>query len=114
VFDLVISRGAMWFWDKAESVREIWRVLAAGGSAVIGGGYGTSAMKADIYRKLSRLNGEDFTVSRKKFTESAGPEDYVPALRRLGVPHFRCVHDESGDWLHFQKPCVAVFASEGA
>jgi ubiquinone/menaquinone biosynthesis C-methylase UbiE len=102
--DLILSRGAMWFWDKEQSLREIWRILAPGGTAIIGGGYGTAELKQAIYRKMSERNGEDWTISRKKTTEGASPEDYALVLDQIGLTPYEEIHEESGDWLILRKP----------
>ncbi|MDR3248293.1 MAG: class I SAM-dependent methyltransferase [Treponema sp.] len=105
--DLVISRGAMWFWDKEKSLREIWRVLAPGGAALIGGGYGSAELKAEIYRKMSELNGEDWSVQRKRTTDNATPEDYAQTLDTLKgefkTIEYQVIHEDSGDWLMIRK-----------
>lgn len=64
-FDLVFSRGSVMFWhDLDEALSEIGRVLAKGGAAWIGGGYGLSTpsdVKAeiDLKRKERIRNGGD-------------------------------------------------------
>jgi SAM-dependent methyltransferase len=101
--DVVISRGSMWFWDIEESLWEITRVLAPGGAAVIGGGYGNPALKEKIYRTMSALDGEDWGAKRKRKIEGRSPEDYAAALERMGTGNYHVIHDESGDWLLFRK-----------
>jgi SAM-dependent methyltransferase len=106
--DLILSRGAMWFWDKERSLREIWRVLAPGGAALIGGGYGTAELKAAVYRRMSGLNGEDWAVRQKKTVEGHSPEDYALVLETEGFWHhpgntYEVIHEECGDWLVLRK-----------
>jgi SAM-dependent methyltransferase len=104
--DLVISRGAMWFWDKEQSLREIWRVLAPSGAVVIGGGYGTAALKAAIYRRMSGLNGEDWSVRQKKTMNGVSPDDYARVLDQGVIAetfYYKVIHEESGDWLLMRK-----------
>ncbi|MDR0376376.1 MAG: class I SAM-dependent methyltransferase [Spirochaetaceae bacterium] len=106
--DLLLSRGAMWFWDAEQSLREIWRVLKPEGAAVIGGGYGTGELKAAVYRRMSDRNGEDWSVRRKRTVEGRSPEDFARVLEAAGLcrsrgSRFEVVHEESGDWLVLRK-----------
>jgi SAM-dependent methyltransferase len=100
--DLIISRGSLWFWDKQESLTEIWRVLAPAGTAIIGGGYGSSALKKEIYRKMTERNGVDYAEQRRKKTAGFTPDDYKRELDEMGIPG-RVIHEGSGDWLLFRK-----------
>ncbi|WP_010261953.1 class I SAM-dependent methyltransferase [Treponema primitia] len=104
--NLVISRGAMWFWDKERSLTEIRRILAPGGTALMGGGYGSPALKAEIYRIMSERNGNDFGVRQQKTTLGSTPDDYAPVAQTLGFD-VRVVHDDTGDWLLLRKPAVS-------
>ncbi|MDR3115651.1 MAG: class I SAM-dependent methyltransferase [Treponema sp.] len=101
--DLVLSRGAMWFWKKEASLKEIWRVLAPGGVAVLGGGYGTAQLKTAIYRHMSMRNQEDFGEQQEKRMRGARPEEYALVMERLGMGVPQCIHEDSGDWLLFHK-----------
>jgi SAM-dependent methyltransferase len=101
--DLILSRGAMWFWDKERSLREIWRVLRPDGAAVIGGGYGTRELKAAIYERMSGVNGEDWSIRQKRTVEGHSPEDYALVLEETGLGRFEVIHEESGDWLVLRK-----------
>jgi SAM-dependent methyltransferase len=100
--DLIISRGSMWFWDKKESLTEIWRVLAPGGVAILGGGYGSPALKEEIYRIMSERNGEDWAKQRRKKTAGFTPDDYKLELQAMDIPS-RVLEEDSGEWLLFRK-----------
>ncbi|AEF86055.1 methyltransferase type 11 [Treponema primitia ZAS-2] len=104
---LVVSRGAMWFWDKEQSLTEIRRILAPGGVAVLGGGYGSPALKTEIYRVMSERNGDDFGARQQKTTQDSLPEDYAPVAQSLGFAEVRVVHDDTGDWLLLRKAAVS-------
>ena len=57
--DLVISRGSLFFWeDKAKAFAEIYRVLAPGGGAYIGGGMGTKELFDKIKVEMDKRRHE--------------------------------------------------------
>jgi hypothetical protein len=93
----------MWFWDKEKSLAEIWRILAPSGAAIIGGGYGNGALKAEIYRVMSARNGDDFEARQRKNTDGNSPEDYAPVARAMGIGGVSVFHDDTGDWLVLRK-----------
>jgi hypothetical protein len=98
----------MWFWDKEQSLREIWRILASAGAAVIGGGYGTAELKEAIFRKMSDLNGDGWSDRQKRMVEGHSPDDYALVLKETGLCHsqggsYKVIHEESGDWLILRK-----------
>ncbi|AEF83196.1 class I SAM-dependent methyltransferase [Leadbettera azotonutricia] len=101
--DLILSRGAMWFWDKEKSLAEIWRVLAPDGAAVLGGGYGSLELKTQIYREMSERNGLDWGEQRRKKTEGFSPDDYALVLDAMGIQSYTVIHEASGDWLVLRR-----------
>ena len=53
--DLVISRGALFFWeDKKKAFNEISRVLTSGGIAYVGGGFGSEDLKNVIDTEMQK------------------------------------------------------------
>lgn len=105
--DLAVSRGSVFFWkDHAGAFREIWRVLAPGGAAVIGGGFGSAALKADIGRKMDALD-QGSGRWRKKVARNLGPEtprEFEAALKAAGIPAFEVRRsEETGVWAIFRK-----------
>ena len=103
-FDLVISRGSLWFWkDQAGGMREIHRVLKPGGIAMAGGGLGRYTPES--MRKRLRGRG------RKKLEEQ-GERGFLrgEALERLmqetGIPDYRLFSDTEGEpahWVEIKK-----------
>ena len=54
--DLVISRGSIPFWKyPAKALQEIYRVLAPGGKAYVGGGKGSPEIRKLIAEKTAKL-----------------------------------------------------------
>ncbi len=50
---LAVSRGSMFFWgNKPKAFQEIYRILAPGGMAFIGGGFGTLEIRQQIEREI--------------------------------------------------------------
>ncbi|MDQ1328281.1 MAG: Class SAM-dependent methyltransferase [Candidatus Poribacteria bacterium] len=66
--DLVVSRGSIFFWnDRAQGLREVFRILCPGGVAMVGGGLGAS------YPQWAR---QEFTRRRHEEMKKEGPEAY--------------------------------------
>ena len=97
-FDLVASRGSVWFWkDQAKALAEIARVLKPRGVAFIGGGFGNAATKARIAsamlarepdwpERVRGFRGGTTGASLKEHFESCGA-------------HARVIDDECGLWV---------------
>jgi ubiquinone/menaquinone biosynthesis C-methylase UbiE len=110
--DLVVSRGSIFFWDDLpRAFSEIHRVLATGGWAYIGGGFGSRAIKEDIERQMDadRQRGERF---RARVRRNLGPEtreQFETALNAAGITCFSIVHSEEiGLWLVMRKTSSVV------
>lgn len=98
--NLVVSRGSIYFWDDLAAVLcEIWRVLAPGGHAYIGGGFGSPELKAEVIAKM-REKEPDWQPKCTKFDDST----FVPALTAAGIFSGTYRKDGSGAWITFQKP----------
>jgi ubiquinone/menaquinone biosynthesis C-methylase UbiE len=100
--DLIVSRGSVFFWkDMPMAFREISRVLAPGGQAWIGGGFGTKELKAQIAEKMVEIDPDWQTASKKRLS----PEN-IQAMQEAGkqteIPS-RVVQDDSGFWVVLSK-----------
>lgn len=100
--DLIVSRGSVFFWgDLPAAFTEISRVLSPGGQAWIGGGFGTQELRAEISEKMSEIDPEWQTKSKKRLS----PEN-LQAMQEAGwqtnIP-CRIVQDESGFWVVLSK-----------
>ena len=107
-FDLVISRGSIFFWrDQSTALREIVRVLKPGGYAFIGGGYGRLLPKEE-WEKIHP--GLDPATNAAKVFNFPFPLDNVPALMaRAGICDYRHI-TEGGTWIELQKTAAACQA----
>ncbi len=93
-FDLVVFRGALFFWeDEARILREIYRVLKPGGVGVAGGGFGAETPEelievvADEVPELNRRLGKKTLsdVEVNTILEEAGVADRTEIERRHGL-----------------------------
>ena len=105
--NLAVSRGSVFFWkDLAGAFREIYRVLAPEGAAMIGGGFGSAALQADIGQKMDALD-QGSGRWRKKVARNLGPETvqkFKEALEAGGIPAFEVRRsEETGLWAVFGK-----------
>lgn len=100
--DLIVSRGSVFFWnDLPVAFREISRVLAPGGQAWIGGGFGTKELKAQIAEKMVEIDPDWHTASKKRLNQEnlramqeAGKQTEIPC---------RVAQDDSGFWVVLSK-----------
>lgn len=105
--NLAVSRGSVFFWDKpALAFAEIHRVLAPGGRAVIGGGFGSAELKEQISRTMEARDKEPgqwrAKLKRNLSTETA--QTYDSALREAGVTDFGIeLNEERGFWITIVK-----------
>jgi ubiquinone/menaquinone biosynthesis C-methylase UbiE len=101
--DLVVSRGSIYFWDDRPAVfADIERVLAPGGTAFCGGGFGTAELRERIFAEMRRRNPRwDEDVRRR--SGRADPETLRRELRQSGVAAGDLVEDESGTWVRIRK-----------
>ena len=68
-FDLVILRGAFFFiMDKPQILSEIYRVLAPGGLAFVGGGYGAGIPQSVIDRIAKESRRLNDRLGRRRVT----------------------------------------------
>jgi ubiquinone/menaquinone biosynthesis C-methylase UbiE len=105
--DLVVSRGSLPFWeDRSAAFREIYRVLKPGGSAYVGGGFGSTRIKSRVMKAFStnealKANREKFLshMKRPKFTPEQLLESLVDASVVGTVKREYC-----GLWVQIIKP----------
>lgn len=101
--NLVISRGSMFFWnDRIKAFREIYRVLAVNGVAMIGGGFGNADLLREIETKMLAIDPE-WNEKRRKRIDKTKVQDYREELERAGIPSYEILQDETGLWIIIRR-----------
>ena len=101
--NLAVSRGSVFFWnDLSRALGEIYRVLAPGGWAYIGGGFGSRALKAAIIREMAfRNKGSD--QFQQRVCRNLGHKTrkrFEKALQTAGISSFSIIDNEDmGLWI---------------
>ncbi|WP_434510367.1 class I SAM-dependent methyltransferase [Desulfitobacterium sp. AusDCA] len=102
---LVISRGSVPFWqDRPRAFQEIYRVLAPGGAAYIGGGFGSMEQKERIAQLMKEKDpswGKD-----KKYPPENRNKRLAEEMREAGIGIYEAINNESGNWMCFRKPII--------
>lgn len=101
--DLVISRGSLFFWeDKARAFAEIYRVLAPGGAAYIGGGMGTKELFDKIKVEMDKRR-HDFSLDPQGERFADHREVYRLALAQAGIEYYTMSRNGGGSWIQIWK-----------
>jgi len=101
--DLVVSRGSWFFWDDlGGALQEIQRVLAPGGSAYIGGGFGTALLKDQIAAAMRRRS-PDWDRRVQGRVRKNNPDRVRGELMKAGITAYRLIQDESGFWVVIRR-----------
>jgi SAM-dependent methyltransferase len=100
--DLIVSRGSVFFWnDLPVAFKEISRVLAPGGQAWVGGGFGTKELKAQISEQMVEID-PDWNASSKERLSPKNLQAIQEAGRQTEIP-CHVVQDDSGFWMVLSK-----------
>lgn len=102
--DLVISRGSLFFWDdKTKAFAEIYRILAPGGQAYVGGGMGTGKLFEKIKEQINQRRLEcSLDEKGERFADHRVA--YRQALDEAGISTYTMTRNEEGLWIRIHKP----------
>jgi ubiquinone/menaquinone biosynthesis C-methylase UbiE len=104
-FNLIISRGSLWFWeDHPMAFREIYRVLAPGGRAYLGGGFGTEELRRQIVNTMCDREDGNWEQRVRSYRKDHTPESITRTINAVGIEGCQVIDDESGVWFQFGKP----------
>ncbi len=100
-FDLVVSRGSVFFWkNKERAFREIYRVMKPGAWAYIGGGMGSR----DHRERVHALMKERGIHPRRRNEFVRMPdEEYEQLFQQMKAAYQIIRNDEEGHWFLFRK-----------
>lgn len=101
--NLVVSRGSWFFWDDlGRAFKEIRRVLAPGGLACIGGGFGNARLKAEINTTMS-ARGPEWEKGVQQRSRKNNPDHIREELGKAGIISYHLIQDETGFWAVISK-----------
>lgn len=110
-FDLIVSRGSMPFWDDQRAAFEgIYRLLAPGGWAYVGGGLGNAEIGEQIKRKMTEerdRNGDEGPRCFDRKNSKALTDDEYRALFAETDAELTIINtDDEGHWIILAKPAA--------
>jgi ubiquinone/menaquinone biosynthesis C-methylase UbiE len=100
--NLIVSRGSVFFWDDLlVAFSEIARVLAPGGEAWIGGGFGTAELRQQIAKTMEERD-PGWQEGSKERLSPENKKEMKNACASTGM-QFRVVDDGAGFWVVMNK-----------
>lgn len=100
---LIVSRGSVFFWeDQLQAINEIYRVLAPGGFAYIGGGFGNETLQLKICEEMRAVDS-DWGATRKKRMGTQSTEHFTTLLQQSIVDNYKISQEKAGLWIIFKK-----------
>jgi len=103
-FDLVVSRGSIWFWDDPlASLSFLYDSLKAGGALYVGGGFGSEELSARIRREMESRDPE-WSARRHRMTKGYDSAFLRALLPRLPAGRWT-IHESGAEfWIQANKP----------
>ncbi len=100
--DFIVSRGSIWFWrEPREALKEIYRVLKPGGTALIGGGLGRYVPET-MRKRLMEANQKRLAERGEKRPTLA---EFQLMVEEAHLPHYLVISEEPGvgRWVEIKK-----------
>ncbi len=99
-FDMVILRGAFFFiMDSPHILTEIYRVLAPGGMALVGGGYGAGIPQEIIRRIAPETKALNLRLGQRRVTI----DELKTLVESRGLSQATQISEDGGVWLLLRK-----------
>ncbi len=100
IFDLVIFRGGLFFWDGQERIlSEMNRVLKPGGLGAHGGGFGAGAPEELIELHIKKARDLNNRLKKKRLSE----EDAKGIVKKAGLDPGARLAKRHGLWIYWRK-----------
>jgi ubiquinone/menaquinone biosynthesis C-methylase UbiE len=100
---LIISRGSIFFWlDQVQALNEVYRVLAPGGQAYIGGGFGNVQLLEQIKQQMHELHPEWDNIRQKRMGQQS-TQHFAALLEQSIINDHEVKQKEAGIWMHIKK-----------
>lgn len=102
---LIVSRGSVFFWeDQVKGFNEVYRVLALGGMAFIGGGFATRELMEEIGHKMKEI----YPDWERHLAERIGPDApdrFREVLSKTNIPEAKVEisYDSVNLWIIIKK-----------
>ena len=101
--DLIMSKGSVFFWDDLpRAYSEIYRVLGEGGTAWIGGGFGSPKLFDEVQVRMHDYDPEWINGVRERLGD-ATVQRCKKALKAADIRHSHIIHDPWQLWIVFEK-----------
>jgi ubiquinone/menaquinone biosynthesis C-methylase UbiE len=101
--DLIISRGSIFFWDDLKmAFNEIFRVLKPGGQTYIGGGFGSTELKKNIFEEMAKKDDGFAKKSKARFSPE-NMERIKNAIDQSDIQDYEIYKGDKGFWIHITK-----------
>lgn len=108
--NLAISRGSVPFWkDPVQAFKEIYRILAPGGMAYVGGGRGTPEIQRQMAERAKAMGLSDKYPSDRPGDKKDGhrrnipSRDYEEIMKNTGIAKYKVNRCDDGMWIQVWK-----------